>query len=91
MHGRGLFAAREIGKGRHIGTFEGRPTRRDSSHVLWLWDEENQEWSGLLVTNDLRFTNHSDQPNARLEGVELVARRRIREGEEITISYDDWE
>ena len=89
LHGRGLFATRTIRRGEYIGTFEGRRTDRQSSHVLWLWDDDAGDWQGLLVTNALRFTNHSDEPNACLDGLELIAHRKIHAGEEITICYDD--
>ena len=88
LHGRGLFATRSIRRGELIDRFEGRPTDRDSSHVLWIWNENTGDWQGLLVTNALRFTNHSDRANARVDGLELRARCRITAGEEITICYD---
>ncbi len=42
-----------------IGVLDGAPTSTDGEHVLWL-DEGN----GFHVRCDLRFINHSDEPNA---------------------------
>ena len=90
-HGRGLFAVRRIRAGRLIGRFEGRPTRRDGEHVLWLFDDDGGE-EGLRVTNQLRFLNHSSRPNAELDGVDVYAIRNIQSGAEILIHYgNDWE
>lgn len=41
----------------------------------------------LLSSDDDRFTNHSDQPNTRMEGDDMVALRDIHPGEEITCDY----
>lgn len=91
IHGRGLFATREFRRGDLIGTFEGVPTRRNGTYVLWLFDDETDEAEGLRVTNDLRFMNHAGRPNAELDELEVRARRRIRAGDEITIDYgEDW-
>ena len=87
IHGRGIFAAKTFRSEDLIGVFEGRPTRRDGRHVLWLSDTE-----ALRVENDLRFINHSAAPNAEARGTELVALRPIKPGNEITIHYgDDWD
>ena len=88
LHGKGAFAVKTIRKGSLIGTYEGRPTKRNGAHVLWL-EEDDGSWSGLKVTNDLRFVNHSRRPNAEPCGTELYALRTIRAGEEITFDYGD--
>jgi len=89
-HGRGLFARQRFRSGAWIGRFEGRPTRRDGEHVLWLRDDDGSE-EGLLVTNAMRFLNHSSRPNAELDGVDLYALCNIQPGAEILIHYgDDW-
>ena len=88
IHGHGLFATRRIKQLETIGYWEGDPTDDDGTHVLWLDDD-----SGLDVTNDLRFMNHSPDPNAHFDGttLEVWAARPISPGEEITIHYgDDW-
>ena len=40
IHGRGIFARKRIRSGGYIGTFEGRPTKRDGTHVLWVIAED---------------------------------------------------
>jgi len=90
IHGKGVFATRTVKKGTRIGTFEGKRTKRDGTYVLWV--QEGEDEYGIRGENELRFLNHSSRPNAELDGVELVARRAIREGDEVTISYGpDWD
>lgn len=86
LHGKGLFATERIPKGRLIGRYEGQPTRRNARHVLWMQDEDGQ-WHGLRVLNDMRFVNHSRRPNAVVYGTEIFAKKAIRPGEEITFDY----
>lgn len=87
IHGRGLFAATGIEKDTYIGTYEGPATRKNGMHVLWIWDEDDNDWVGINGRNQLRFLNHADDPNAEFEGVDLYALRDIAEGEEITFDY----
>ena len=98
--GRGVFAARDLGPVSWILTFEG--PRIGRSHPLVSSDE----MGNLLQIDDDRyllpkppgiFVNHSCRPNAGIvEGVHLVALRRIRAGEEIRFDYsttmdeDNW-
>jgi SET domain-containing protein len=91
IHGRGVFAERELRRSDWIGTFEGVPTTRDGTHVLWTFEEDGTE-HGVRGTSGLRFLNHSSRPNAEFRDLELHALRRIRVEEEITIHYGDaWE
>jgi SET domain-containing protein len=83
LHGRGLFAAEAIEADALILRIEGVPVTRNGPHVLWL-DEE----SGLRVTNEARFVNHSDEPNAAFFELELWSLRPIEPGEEITHDYE---
>ena len=90
-HGRGVFALRRFQPGRRIGRFEGRPTRRDGTHVLWIVDDDGRA-EGMRVTNALRFLNHSSDPNAEIDGLDLYALHNIQPGSEILIHYGpDWE
>jgi hypothetical protein len=85
IHGRGCFATERIRARALIGRCECRPAGRNGPHVLWLGDDP------LLVTNDLRYLNHADEPNAVLDELEVRALRVIAPGEEITIHYGpDW-
>jgi SET domain-containing protein len=85
IHGRGLFAARDIPADTLILRIEGRPTKRDGAHVIWTQDDRGDH--GFLVTNEARFVNHADDANAAFFDMELWSLRRIRKGEEITHDY----
>ena len=87
IHGRGLFARRAIAKDEYIGTYRGPRTQENDMHVLWIWNDKRERWEGIDGTNEMRFLNHSDQPNADWWGTELYALRAIDEGEEITFDY----
>jgi SET domain-containing protein len=91
IHGRGLFAARRIPKDTVLGIYEGPITHEDGMYVLWVEDEDGKLF-GIDGQNDLRFVNHSHQPNAIFLGDELVTLRAIRPDEEITFHYgEEWE
>lgn len=49
-----------------------------SDNVFQLWNENPENW---------RPINHSCDPNTWLEGLDLVARRDIAAGEELTVDY----
>jgi len=87
IHGRGLFARQPIAKDEYLGSYEGRTTRRNGMHVLWVWSEQDECWQGIDGANEMRFLNHSDQPNADWWGTDLYALRAIAQGEEITFDY----
>ncbi|MEA5445108.1 SET domain-containing protein [Gammaproteobacteria bacterium AB-CW1] len=92
IHGKGLFARKQIAKGTHIGSYEGPETQKDGMHVLWVYDENDENPVGRNGKNVLRFCNHSSRPNAEFDGFELYAIRRIRKDEEITFHYgEDWD
>jgi len=91
IHGRGVFALKNIKAGELIGIFEGKITSRDGTHVLWLPDEDGNLY-GIKGKNSLRYLNHSLVPNAEFndEG-ELHAVLDISPDEELTIHYgDEW-
>ena len=88
IHGKGLFAKSLIVGGTIIGWLQGRPSSEDGSHVLWI-----SETQGIEVTCDLKYINHSDQPNAcYYDDLSVVALRDIQPDEEITHDYasSDW-
>jgi SET domain-containing protein len=87
IHGRGVFAVREISEGEYIGTFDGPRVVKNSSHVLWVHVDGHGEPLGRLGRNLLRFLNHDPDCNASFDGFDLYARRRILAGEEVTIDY----
>jgi SET domain-containing protein len=85
IHGKGLFARCYIGAGELIGVLDGVPTSTDGEHVLWI-NEDN----GFHVKCDLRYINHSDEPNAvYFDTLEVCALTDIAPGEEITHDYTD--
>ncbi len=86
IHGKGLFAKTDINKDEIIGSIKFNPTDKDGPHVLWIADQ------GILVECDLKFINHSKDPNAcYCEDLDVVAIKNIKKGEEITHDYgDDW-
>ena len=86
IHGTGLFAKVRIKKGTHIGTYQGPQAKRDGKYVLWV--DEGDGWVGRRGQNVLRYTNHSDKPNAEFDGFDLYARRGIAPNEEITFNYE---
>lgn len=87
IHGKGLFAARKIQRGDLIGNITYNPVTEDGPYVLWIDTEV-----GIQVDCDLRYINHSKDPNAcYCEDLEVVALKDIKAGEEITHDYgDDW-
>lgn len=86
VHGLGLFSATRIKKGALIGVVEGRRTKRNNDHVVWIEEEDGEVW-GLEPLNEFRFTNDSDDPNVVFYGEEVYALRSIPKGEEIFFNY----
>lgn len=95
-------ATRPIRKGETILSFEGEPQRIVSlAHVDAEWSAEQRAFfrrTAWPLNDDLyvawsrdpdewRPINHSCNPNAWLEGLEVVARRQIGRGSEITLDY----
>lgn len=84
IHGKGLFAKKFIPVGQVIGIIRGKHTMREGDHVLWI-DQD----TGIHVQCDLRYINHSDNPNAAyFDSLEVCAVRDIHPGEEITHDYE---
>lgn len=88
IHGRGVFARRAIAQDTHLGTYEGKTTRRNGKYVLWVEDEDGGITARVGVP-PLKYLNHSTTPNAYFDGFELYAARDIEAGEEITFDYGD--
>lgn len=100
--GFGLFAARPIRAGEVIERYEERPhTLVSRAHVDRHWHGLKRNWFDRYawpLEGDLhvlwsenpdgwRPLNHSCNPSAWLSGLDLVARRDLREGDEITTDY----
>ena len=83
IHGKGVFASRSIKEGELIGMLKASPATRNGHHVLWLTENEK-----VRVRCQLRFVNHSENPNAcYYDTLEVVALRDIDKDEEITHDY----
>ena len=90
IHGKGLYAKVDIPSGTYLGEYEGPVAKKNGSHVLWVYDDE--DIVGRSGRNKLRYLNHSKDFCAEFDGFELFANRHIKAGEEITINYgDDWD
>jgi D-alanine-D-alanine ligase-like ATP-grasp enzyme len=100
--GYGLHATRALEPGERILAFEERPhTLVSLSRVESEWDEPRLSWferyawpltdeTWVMWSRDpeeWRPVNHSCDPTAWLEGLDVVARRAIAPGEEITLDY----
>lgn len=88
IHGKGLFANMAIPGGAIIGWLEGKPSATDGDYILWI-----SERQGIEVLCDLKYINHSNEPNAcYYDDLSVVALRDIDPGEEITHNYssNDW-
>jgi len=98
----GMYASEDIEAGEVIEAYEEQPhvlvTRK---HVNRHWNEQQQRWFAQYaypLTEELFVSwshdpdhwkpiNHSCEPNAWLDGLNLVARRDIAPGQEITMDY----
>lgn len=101
-HGWGLYALRDVPAGACVQRNEERPhplvSRR---HVERTWDAALRGWFAQYAwpltdevhvmwserPEDWRPIDHACDPNAWLEGLDLVARRPIRRGERVTVDY----
>jgi len=86
LHGRGLFATQFIPQDTIIGWLKTEPAPEhelDGPYVLWV-----DGVTPVRVTCDLRYINHSDQPNAcYYDDLSVMALRDIHAGEELLHDY----
>jgi SET domain-containing protein len=101
IDGLGVFAAQAIAGGRKIGEIRGesisiddariRATRSERIMIVELSPRRAIDFS--KSADAMRYTNHSCQPNARLDirqgRVEFYALRAIAVGEEVTVNYGE--
>jgi len=88
IHGKGLFAKTALPSGTIIGWLKGKPSSTDGDYILWI-----SERQGIEVLCDLKYINHSNEPNAcYYDDLSVVALRDIEPHEEITHNYNsnDW-
>lgn len=98
----GMYAREAIPNGEVIEQHEEQQhVLVTTSHVRKNWNAEQQNWFAQYAypltdevfvswspeAEDWKPINHSCDPNAWIEGLNLVARRNIKAGEQITIDY----
>ncbi|MGH7539925.1 MAG: SET domain-containing protein-lysine N-methyltransferase [Gemmatimonadota bacterium] len=98
----GVFATRRIRKGERIMTFEEQPHELATrTHVEAKWSEPRLSWFQRYAwplsdevwvmwsrdPEEWRPVNHACEPTAWLAGLDVVARRALRPGDEITLDY----
>jgi len=101
-HGYALYATQAIQAGEVIERYEEQPHPLVSkTHILKHWESVQKHWFpryAYPLTDEVwvmwsedpmqwKPINHSCDPNAWLEGLDVVARRTILPGEEITLDY----
>jgi hypothetical protein len=98
----GVYATRAVPQGERLMVFEETPHPLvTSTHVEASWDERRRDWFARYawpLTDEVWVTwsedpeewrpiNHSCDPSAWLEGLDVVARRPLKRGDEITLDY----
>lgn len=98
----GVFATRDIAAGETVMAFEEQPHHLVTrTHVERNWGEPHRSWFDQYawpLTDEVWVTwsddpeawrpvNHGCDPTAWLRGLDVVARRDIEAGEEITLEY----
>lgn len=82
IHGKGLFSAKKIRKHTVIGKCKVKKTKEANIYTLWVKDK------AFDVKCDLRFINHSSQPNVvYYDDFTVVALRNIKKSEELFHDY----
>jgi SET domain-containing protein len=99
IHGRGLFARRDIAAGSRLIQYVGRRIPKDHSDELCLKQNtyifslnEQEDVDGKVSWNPARLINYSCEPNCDAElddrdRIWMVSRRAISRGEELTYNY----
>lgn len=84
IHGQGLFAVESIPGNTLVLVYDGYVVRDIEATALdcFMVDGKVER-----TTNEMRWLNHSDTPNAIFVGVDIYAQRDIGAGEEVTVSY----
>lgn len=91
--GVGVFATRDIGTGETVLDINGSIQRHPTRYSIQVNLDEHVECHESLAADEMRsrfpwrFLNHCCEPNASIVGRTLVARRVIRNGEQITFDY----
>jgi D-alanine-D-alanine ligase len=98
----GMYAVEDVAAGEVIEAYEEQPhVLVSKKYVQKTWNEQQLRWFGQYaypLTDELFVSwshdpdhwkpiNHSCDPSAWLDGLNLVARRDIQPGQEITMDY----
>lgn len=102
--GTGAYASQPIPARKKIGNMEGeiisyreaqRRVKKQPGNVLFMveFDHEDIALDASVRSNELRFINHSCDPNVFMRRayrkVEYYAKRPIKKGEELTCDYGE--
>ena len=99
IHGKGLFARRDIAAGSRLIQYQGWKVSKDQSAELCLKRNayiftlnEVSDLDGKVSWNPARLINHSCEPNCDAEvddrdRIWIVSRRSIQRSEELTYNY----
>ncbi|KNC97295.1 uncharacterized protein SPPG_07225 [Spizellomyces punctatus DAOM BR117] len=97
-YGKALCADRDLPAGTVVEKFEGKVVEYedlsdyDKTYVLNFQPKGSTEWKWLLPLSNARYANHSCDPCAYInDNRELVLRRAVREGDQITFLYNPGE
>lgn len=100
IHGEGVFAKEEIGKGEKLMEFGGEKVSRDKvfsgyyrSRSIWIVGDHTYLALPITDTEESldEHLNHSCDANSWLEDeVTLIAKQDIEPGEEITLDQGTW-
>lgn len=86
IHGVGVYATSNMRAGEVVARWHGRSVCRDGMYVIQYPSADGGTERSEL-TGAVKYLNHSCRANARLDGLNLVATRPVRAGEELTIDY----
>lgn len=94
--GLGLFTFSPIKKGKCVIEYTGKVLTKqeeEDSNSLYLFEvSKTKTIDGATRTNTARYINHSCRPNCEIDiykgRVYVMAKRNIKEGEELTYDYD---
>ncbi|HYD04044.1 MAG TPA: SET domain-containing protein [Alphaproteobacteria bacterium] len=92
ISGKGIYANRDIKKDEIIYIVKGFTHEFDPEDDEWSLPHSvsftQNKWINPHPYNPLRYTNHSCNPNAIIgEGLRVIALKKIKKGEEVTIDY----
>ena len=81
IEGLGLFSDTPISKGEIIGEFSIVSATYQTKFSIWI-DEKMFRATGIL-----KYSNHSSNPNVKVDFPEMITLRNIKAGEELLWDY----